>query len=82
MKDISFIIESFPNSDNVDIDYVRRDRYIALLEAAVSLHYHLFELTDTLLNRPDKGEREIADMLDDAQPALDKWNRFLDGKEE
>ena len=65
-----------------DVKYIRADRYIALLDAAVSLHYHLFKLTDTLLNRPDVGEREIADMLDDAQPALDKWNRFLDGKEE
>ena len=65
-----------------DIKYIRADHFHACFEAAVSLHHHLFELTDTLLNRPDVGEREIADMLDDAQIALDAWNRFLDGKEE
>ena len=65
-----------------DFKYVHTDYYHACFEAAVSLHHHLFEITNTLLNRPDVGEREIADMLDDAQPALDAWNRFLDGKEE
>lgn len=65
-----------------DIFYVRADRFNACLDAACSLHYHLFEITDTSLNRPDVGEREMAEMLDDAQLALDKWNRFLDGKEE
>ena len=65
-----------------DIKYVHTSYYHACFEAAVSLHHHLFKLTDTLLNRPDVGEREIADMLDDAQRGLDEWNRFLDAEEE
>lgn len=67
-----------------DIKYYRADRYHACMDAGCSLHYHLFELTNALLNRPDisESEREMADMIDDAQLALDKWNRFLDGKEE
>ena len=64
---------------NNDIKYVRADSYHACMEAAISLDHWLFEITNTLLNRPDVGERETADMLDDAQPALDAWNRFLDG---
>ena len=48
------------------------DRYAALLDAAVSLHHWLFEIVN------DPG----LDAPDDAQLALDKWDRFLDGKEE
>ena len=65
-----------------DIKYVHANYQHACFQAAVSLHHHLFKITDTLLNRPDVGEREIADMLDDAQIALDKWGRFLDEEEE
>ena len=64
-----------------DIKYIRADRYIACLDAAVSLHHWLFEITDTLLNR-QVSEREMADTIDDAQLALDKWDRFCDGKVE
>ena len=67
--------------DDDDIKYIQHDRYIACLDAAVSLHHHLFEITDTLLNR-QVSEREMADTIDDAQLALDKWNRFCDGKVE
>jgi len=67
------------SSDNVE--YVRADRYTALLEAAVSVNHHLFEITDTLLNR-QISEREMADMIDDAQLALYKWIRFCDRKVE
>ena len=63
-----------------DIKYIRADRYTALLDAAVSLHHWLFELRklcDDGVHRCYKTE-----MLEDAQLALDKWNRFLDGKDE
>ena len=62
-----------------DIKYVHANHFHACMEAAISLDHWLFEITNTLLNRPDVGEREMADMIDDAQLALDKWNRFLDG---
>ena len=75
-------VYSYFRRNDDDIEYIRADRYIACLDAAVSLHHHLFEITDALLNRPDIGEREMADMIDDAQLALDKWTRFCDGKVE
>ena len=65
-----------------DIKYVHTSYYHACFEAAVSLHHHLLKITDTLLNRPDVGERETADIIDDAQRGLDKWGRFLDEEEE
>ena len=69
--------------NSTDVIYHSADAYHACLDAACSLNYHLFEITNTLLNDPVTihNEREMADMLDDAQLALDKWNRFLDGNE-
>ena len=77
LDETRYLTRDFKNKD--DIKYVRADHYYACMEAGCSLNYHLFKLTDALLNRPDVGEREIADTIDDAQLALDKWNRFLDG---
>ncbi len=73
-----------PSMPDDGVEFVRADRYAACFSAGCSLHHHLFKLTYALLNRPDIGEseREMADIIDDAQLALDKWNRFLDGEEE
>ena len=65
-----------------DIEYVPADTFAACLEAGRSLNRRLFELTEMLLDNPEATGREIADALDDAGLALDKWNRFLDSKEE
>ena len=64
-----------------DIAYIRADTYHACLEAGCSLHYHLFKIADALKNNSATFD-EFEAMLADAQPALDAWNRFLDGKEE
>ena len=80
LDEVRYLTRVFKNKD--DIKYVHANHFHVCFEVSVSLHHHLFKITDTLLNRPDVGEREIADMLDDAQPALDKWNRFLDGNNE
>lgn len=58
-----------------DIKYYRADTYHACMEAGMSLDYHLHKITSAVRNNP-----EFADMLADAQPALDKWDRFLDGE--
>ena len=67
------------SSDNVE--YIRADRYAALLEAAVSLHHWLFKIRRTYarLGNPSYHGRK---MLDDAKLALDKWDSFCDGKVE
>ena len=76
---------SFEDLGGNEIKYVRADRYGALLEAAVSLHHWLFEVVDKIV--PIMGEyvtapKEHDDIAESAQLALDKWDRFLDGKEE
>ena len=58
-----------------DVKYIRADRYTALLEAAVSLHYHLFKI----MNNENPFNHEL---FEDAQLALDKWDRLLDDEEE
>lgn len=63
-------------NDN-EVKYIRANRYNALLDAAASLHHWLFEMVKTYdYGNPRSFER---DMLDDAQLAIDKYNRFLDG---
>ena len=64
-----------------DDKFYRADRYHACMEAGCSLHYHLFEIIKAE-ESSDVGCDEMEDLIDDAQLALDKWNRFLDGKEE
>ena len=64
------------------VEYWRADTLHACMVAGSSLNHHLFEITNALLNNPEVTGREMADMLDDAQLALSKWDRFLDGKEE
>ena len=56
--------------DSDTYKYIRADRYHACLEAAVSLHHWLFELVH---------HEHTPEVYADAQLALDKWNRFLDG---
>ncbi len=57
-----------------DLAYVRADHYDALLDAAVSLEYWLREIVNNTALAP-------LNLLADAQPALDKWDRLCDGKE-
>ena len=76
---------SYTPINDTSIKYIRHDRYIALLDAAVSLHHWLFEVVDKIV--PIMGEyvtapKEHDDIAESAQLALDKWDRFLDGKEE
>ena len=61
------------------VKYYRADVHHACIEAGCSLNYHLFEIQSALLTGANTAR--LKDLLIDAQPALDKWNRFLDGKE-
>ena len=64
---------SYTPINDTSIKYVRADRYAALLDAAVSLEYWLCEIVHGA---------ESSSICYDAQLALDKWSRFLNGKEE
>ena len=61
-----------------DTKYYRADSYFACLEAGCSLNYHLYKIMDALTNQ-SADFNEFEKMLEDAQPALDAWNKFLDG---
>ena len=68
-----------------DIKYIRADRYTALLDAAVSLHHWLFEMKKKFvpfISADVLTQEDYNDIMESAQLALDKWNRFCDGKDE
>jgi len=74
----NYYVEMYKFPD--DVKYIRADRYTALLEAAVSLHHWLFELKKEV--EQDLIDDEEFQILQDAQLALDKWDRLLDDEEE
>ena len=64
-----------------DIAYIRADRYDALLDAAVSLNYHLLKMRDAVIAGSITFDKRT-ELLADAQLALDKLAAWRNGTKE
>lgn len=64
---------SYAPINDTSIKYVRADTFHACMEAGCSLHHWLFEMVNL---------EPTPEVYADAQLALDKWDRFLDGAKE